>query len=72
MLRDKWDVRAIEMEGSGVQHAAWGQGKDAMVVRGICDYCDHNKNDVWHPYASLVAAAYTRAMIEVLPDQWFP
>jgi nucleoside phosphorylase len=72
MLRDKWDVRAIEMEGSGVQHAAWAQGKDVMVVRGICDYCDHNKNDVWHPYASLVAAAYTRALIEVLPDEWFP
>jgi nucleoside phosphorylase len=72
MLRDKWDVRAIEMEGSGVQHAAWAQGKDVMLVRGICDYCDDHKNDVWHPYASLVAAAYTRAMIEVLPDEWFP
>jgi nucleoside phosphorylase len=72
MLRDKWDVRAIEMEGSGVQHAAWAQGKDVMVVRGICDYCDKYKNDAWHDYASLVAAAYTRAMIETLPGEWFP
>jgi len=72
MLRDKWDVRAIEMEGSGVQHAAWGRGLDVMVVRGICDYCDHNKNDAWHHYASLVAAAYTRAMVETLPEEWFP
>ena len=30
------------------------------------------KNDDWQPYASLVAAAYARAMIETLPDEWFP
>lgn len=72
MLRDKWDVRAVEMEGSGLQNAAWMLGKDVMVIRGICDYCDPYKNDVWQPYASLVAAAYARAMIEALPDEWFP
>jgi nucleoside phosphorylase len=47
-------------------------GKDVMVIRGICDYCDTFKNDDWQPYASLVAAAYARAMIETLPDEWFP
>lgn len=72
MLRDKWDVRAIEMEGSGFLNAAWMMGKDVMVIRGICDYCDTFKNDDWQPYASLVAAAYARAMIETLPDEWFP
>jgi nucleoside phosphorylase len=72
MLRDRWDMRAIEMEGSGFQNAAWMLGKDVMVVRGICDYCDAHKNDDWQPYASLVAAAYARAMIETLPDEWFP
>jgi len=72
MLRDKWDVRAIEMEGSGFQNAAWMLEKDVMVIRGICDYCDDYKNDDWQPYASMVAAAYARAMIETLPDEWFP
>jgi len=24
------------------------------------------------PYASLVAAAYARAIIEMLPEEWFP
>lgn len=72
MLRDKWDVRAIEMEGSGFQNAAWMLGHDVMIVRGICDYCDAFKNDDWQPYASLVAAAYARAMVESLPDAWFP
>jgi nucleoside phosphorylase len=72
MLRDKWNVRAVEMEGSGVQNAAWTVGKDVMVIRGICDYCDTFKNDDWQPYASIVAAAYARAMIEALPEEWFP
>jgi len=72
MLRDKWDVRAIEMEGSGFLNAAWMLGRDVMVIRGICDYCDTFKNDDWQPYASLVAAAYARAMIETLPEQRFP
>ncbi|MER2536064.1 MAG: hypothetical protein ABTQ31_12960 [Rhizobiaceae bacterium] len=72
MLRDKWDVRAVEMEGSGVQNAAWMLERDIIVIRGICDYCDIYKNDDWQPYASLVAAAYARALIETLPDEWFP
>jgi len=71
-IPDKWDVRAIEMEGSGFQNAAWMLGKDVMVIRGICDYCDAYKNDDWQPYASMVAAAYARVMIETLPDEWFP
>jgi hypothetical protein len=45
---------------------------DVMLVRGICDYGDSFKNDDWQPYASLAAAAYARAMIEILPDEWFP
>jgi nucleoside phosphorylase len=70
-LRDRYGVRAIEMEGSGVQTAAWAQGKDIMVVRGICDYCDIHKNDLWQKYAALVAAAYARSLIEVLPEAWW-
>jgi nucleoside phosphorylase len=69
-LRDQFNVRAVEMEASGLQNAAWAQGKDAFVVRGICDYCDEKKNDVWQNYAALVAAAYARALIEELPIEW--
>lgn len=70
-LRDRFGVRAIEMEASGLQNAAWHQGKDIFVVRGICDYCDHAKNDDWQKYAALAAAAYARAMIETMPIEWF-
>lgn len=70
-LRDKFSIRAIEMESSGLQTAAWSHGKDVFVVRGICDYCDAHKNDAWQNYAALVAAAYTRALVEEMPIEWF-
>lgn len=70
-LRDDFGIRAIEMEASGIQTASWAQGKDIFVVRGICDYCDEYKNDDWQNYAALAAAAYTRALIEAMPVEWF-
>lgn len=70
-LRDQFNVRAVEMEASGLQNAAWAQGKDVFVVRGICDYCDQHKNDDWQNYAALAAAAYARALIEEMPIEWF-
>jgi nucleoside phosphorylase len=70
-LRDKFGVRAVEMEGSGIQAAGWIAGLDVFVVRGICDYCDASKNDEWQHYAALVAAAFARALMEALPLEWF-
>lgn len=66
-LRDQFGVRAIEMEASGVSDAAWLQEKQYFIVRGTCDYCDQNKGDDWQNYAAVVAAAYTRALLEALP-----
>ena len=67
-LRDRFGVKAIEMEGAGVADASWEPKAGYLVVRGVCDYCDPNKNDLWHPYAAIVAAAYTRALLASLPD----
>ncbi|NET56796.1 MAG: 5'-methylthioadenosine/S-adenosylhomocysteine nucleosidase [Symploca sp. SIO2E6] len=66
-LRDKFGVKAVEMEGSGIADATWNYEIGYLVVRGICDYCDSNKNDDWHSYAAAVAAAYTRALLESIP-----
>lgn len=66
-LKKKYDVYAIEMETSGVSDATWEAGIGYYAVRGICDYCDSFKNDIWHNYAALAAAAYTRALIEKIP-----
>ena len=66
-LRDKFGVKAIEMEASGIADATWNHEVGYLVVRGICDYCDSHKNDDWQQYAAVVAAAYTRALIESMP-----
>jgi internalin A len=63
-LRDKFGVKAVEMEGSGIADATWNHDKGYLVVRGTCDYCDSHKNDDWQEYAAAVAAGYTRALIE--------
>jgi nucleoside phosphorylase/predicted Zn-dependent protease len=60
-------LHGVEMEGSGVQDAAWMEDKNYFVVRGTCDYCNINKNDTWHKYAALIAAAFARSIIEQLP-----
>lgn len=67
-LRDEHGVRAIEMEGSGIADGTWSVNREYLVIRGICDYCDSHKNDDWHYYAALAAAAYARALIENIAD----
>ena len=68
-LRDRFGVKAVEMEGSGIADATWIAEVQYMVIRGICDYCDKNKGDDWQNYAAVVAAAYTRALLEATPAQ---
>src|SRR5262249_59749362 len=54
-----------EMEGWGVAVGADLHDRHWCVVRGVADYCDdRTKNDLWHRYASLTAAAYTRSLLE--------
>lgn len=67
MLKESYGVLAVEMEASGIADATWNHAAGYLVIRGICDYCDKHKNDVWQEYAALVAAAYTRSLIEELP-----
>ncbi len=70
-LRDKFGVKAVEMEASGIADATWSYEIGYLVVRGICDYCDSNKGDNWQAYAAAVAAAYTRALLESIPTPKF-
>ncbi len=66
-LKTKWKIKAVEMESSGIAEAVWQHGKGYLVVRGICDFANDGKNNVWQPYAAAAAAAYIRAFIETLP-----
>jgi tetratricopeptide (TPR) repeat protein len=64
-LGTTFNVKAVEMEGSGIADAAWMDSRAGyLVVRGICDYCDGQKGDIWQGYAAVAAAAYVRALIE--------
>ncbi len=66
-IRDKFGVKAVEMEASGIADAAWDSGSGYLVVRGICDYCDSTKGNSWQRYAAAAAAGYTRALISSMP-----
>ncbi|MBI5061675.1 MAG: 5'-methylthioadenosine/S-adenosylhomocysteine nucleosidase [Candidatus Aenigmarchaeota archaeon] len=66
-LREKFKIKAVEMEASGIAEAAWQHGKGYVVIRGICDFANDDKNKVWQPYAAAAAAAFTQALIETMP-----
>jgi nucleoside phosphorylase len=67
-LRRRFKTKAVEMEGSGVADAAWWSDRAGyLVVRGICDFCDMRKGDLWQGYAAVAAAAYVRALLESMP-----
>jgi len=56
------------MEGSGIADATWHDDwAGYLVIRGTCDYCNEDKNDLWQHYAALIAAAYARCVIELIP-----
>lgn len=60
-LAESESILAFEMEVAGlVNHFP------CLVIRGICDYCDTHKNDEWHGYAAMVAAAYAKELLRVL------
>jgi len=62
-LRDRISARCdgvlcVEMEAAGV-----GANRKCLVIRGISDYADSHKDDVWKSYAAGNAAAFTRELL---------
>jgi hypothetical protein len=57
-LAREYGVLGFEMEAAGVTNVV-----DCLVIRGICDYCDASKNDVWQEYAAAAAAAYAKLLL---------
>jgi nucleoside phosphorylase len=55
------NILCFEMEAAGLMNHV-----PCLVIRGICDYCDSHKNDEWHKYAALTAAAYARELLLLL------
>jgi nucleoside phosphorylase len=52
----------FEMESAGLMN-----NLPCLVIRGISDYADSHKNDRWQRYAALVAAAYAKELLGVVP-----
>lgn len=64
--RVKRDVLCFEMEAAGLMNHF-----PCLVIRGISDYCDSHKNDLWQPYASATAASYAKWLLTFLhPDDF--
>jgi nucleoside phosphorylase len=62
-LRDRISERCggtlcVEMEAAGVD-----VNRQCLVIRGISDYADSHKNDLWKSYAAGRAAAFTRELL---------
>lgn len=55
-------VLCFEMEAAGLMN-----GFPCAVIRGICDYCDSHKNNVWQEHAAAVAAAFAKELLSVIP-----
>ena len=61
-LAEKYDLLCFEMEAAGLMNSF-----NCVVIRGISDYADTHKNNMWQGYAAATAAAYAKELIEVIP-----
>lgn len=61
-LARAYNVLCFEMEAAGALADV-----PCLVVRGVSDYCDSHKNDAWHGFAALAAAAFARQLFFHLP-----
>jgi nucleoside phosphorylase len=66
-LASRYDVMGLEMEASGLAVGASLRGVPWFVVRGVSDHCNNLKNDSWHGYASLAAAAFVAMLLGHAP-----
>lgn len=70
-LKEGWpELIGVEMEGLGVALAVEdaGSSADFLLVKGICDWADPDKNDDWQEYAADASAAFASALIRRSAD----
>ncbi|KAM0457502.1 hypothetical protein ACHAO4_003303 [Trichoderma viride] len=59
------EVFCIEMEAAGLMN-----NFPCLVIRGISDYADSHKNDIWQEHAAAMAAACAKELLQhVLPTE---
>jgi nucleoside phosphorylase len=60
-LRQQHDVLCFDMEAAGLM-----DNFPCVVIRGICDYSDTHKDDIWQGYAAATAAAYAKELLHII------
>ncbi|KAL6699880.1 ankyrin repeat-containing domain protein [Trichoderma pleuroticola] len=55
------NVLCVEMEAAGLMN-----NFPCIVIRGICDYADSQKNNDWQEYAAAVAAAFAKELLHYI------
>jgi nucleoside phosphorylase len=61
---NRFGILAFDKEYDTVIESVFGNRKDSyVIIRGIADYKDGSRKKEWQPYASLAAAAFTKAVI---------
>jgi nucleoside phosphorylase len=60
-LGQKFGAKCIEMEAAGLMNDF-----PCIVIRGICDYADSHKNDLWQEYAAVTAAAFAKELLSIV------
>ena len=65
---------AIDMEGAAFYRVVSEfPGIRALLVKGVCDYADQDKNDLYHEYAALLSATYLLCFIrEYVTEETMP
>ena len=61
-LRQQEGILCFETEAAGLM-----DNFKCVVIRGICNYSDSHRNELWLPYAAAAAAAYSKELLETIP-----
>ena len=61
LARELQGILCFETEAAGLV-----DNFPCLVIRGICDYADSHKNNIWQEYAAATAAAYTKELLSVI------
>lgn len=54
----------VETESAGLMNTRF----PCVVIRGICDYADSHKNDLWQGYAAAIASAYAKELLLIIRE----
>ena len=63
-LARKHGIFCFETEATGL-----GDVAQFLVIRGICDYADSHRSELWHAYAAAAAAAYAKEVLCFIPTE---